>query len=91
MEEREYKERIDNLEEELESAMSRLIDLEFELKNNKEKILLEFIRELYSSLQRADHQDEDADLWFEKITKEEIIENLRKYIWKFADNNKITL
>ena len=82
---------LDKLHQKIDELSDELIEMTFQVKNSKEAVLLEFVRELYQSLQRADYQDEDADLWFENITKEEIIDNLKKYIRRFAEDNKIRL
>ena len=83
-------ERIAELETQVDDLTSRIIDLTFELNYNKQDALLEFIRELYGSLINA-NADPDAEIWYEKLSKEEIIENLKKYIQKFAKDNNIQL
>jgi phosphoenolpyruvate carboxylase len=72
---------IDKLQEENEDLKSKLIDLQFELNYNKQTELIEFLREIYSSLKDVD----------ENLTKEEMIKNLKHYIQVFARDNKIML
>jgi 3-dehydroquinate dehydratase len=74
-------EKIAELEKKIDELESQLIDLTFTLNYNKETELLEFVRELFISLQNVD----------EKLSKEEIVENLRNYIKGFAKNNKLLL
>ena len=74
-------ERISELEDRVVKLEDKLIDLMFELNYNKQDELIEFIRELYQSLQNVD----------EKLSKENMIENLKKYIEDFAKNNKLML
>lgn len=74
-------ERIAELEEKLVEVEGKLIDLQFEMNYNKQDELLEFVRDLYLSLQTVD----------DKLGKEEMIENLKKYIENFARDNKIEL
>jgi hypothetical protein len=72
---------INKLKEENEKLKSILIDLQFELNYNKQNELLELVRELYSSLKSVD----------ENLTKEMMVDNLKKYIRNFAKENKINL
>ena len=74
-------EKINELKKQVDDLTTRIIDLTFEMNYNKETELLEFVRELFVSLQNVD----------EKLNKEEIIENLKKYIRRFAKDNKIQL
>lgn len=74
-------ERITELEDRVVKLEDKLIDLMFELNYNKQDELIEFIRELYQSLQNVD----------EKLSKESIIENLKNYIRDFAKNNNLML
>ena len=83
-------ERIAELEKQVDDLTSRIIDLTFEANYNKQDVLLEFVRELYGSLINA-YANPDAEIWYEKLGKEEIIENLKKYIQKFARDNNIQL
>ena len=75
------KENIEALEKQIDDLTSRIIDLTFEMNYNKEIELLEFVRELFVSLQNVD----------EKLSKEEIIENLKNYIRTFAKDNNLQL
>lgn len=73
--------KIKELEEKIDELESQLIDLTFTLNYNKEKELLEFVRDLYASLQNVD----------EKLSKEDIVKNLKKYIQNFAKDNRLML
>jgi len=74
-------EKINELEKQVDDLTTRIIDLTFEMNYNKETELLEFVRELFVSLQNVG----------EKLSKEEIIENLKKYIQVFAKDNNLQL
>ena len=74
-------EKIEELEKKIDELEYKLIDLTFTLNYNKETELLEFVRELLLSLQDVD----------EKLSKEEIVENLKNYIIKFGEDNKLLL
>lgn len=74
-------EQIIALENRIEALEEKLIELKQERDKSKETELLEFLHELYLSLRTID----------EKLGKEEIIENLKKYIEDFARNNRIGL
>jgi len=74
-------EKIEKLEKQVDDLTTRLIDLTFEMNYNKETELLEFVRELFVSLQNVG----------EKLSKEEIIENLKNYIQVFAKDNNLQL
>ena len=74
-------ERIEELEQKIDQLESELIDLTFTLNYNKQDELLEFVRDLFISLQNVD----------EKLSKEEIVENLKKYIQNFAKDNHLQL
>ena len=74
-------EKIEKLEKQIDDLTTRIIDLTFEMNYNKEIELLEFVRELFVSLQNVD----------EKLSKEEIIENLKNYIRTFAKDNNLQL
>ena len=74
-------EKIETLEKQIDDLTTRIIDLTFEMNYNKEIELLEFVRELFVSLQNVD----------ENLSKEDMIENLKKYIQTFAKNNNLQL
>ena len=74
-------EKIEKLEKQIDDLTTRIIDLTFEMNYNKEIELLEFVRELFVSLQNVD----------EKLSQEEIIENLKNYIQTFAKDNNLQL
>ena len=72
---------LEKLRQENDELMDKIIDQTFDLKNSKEMVLLEFLQELYNSLLNVD----------EKLTKEDIIKNLKKYIENFVKDNKLNL
>jgi len=74
-------ERIAELEDKIAELEGKVIDLTFESNYNKQDELLEFVQDLYLSLQNVD----------EKLEKQEIIENLKKYVQNFARDNNIQL
>ncbi|MFW6312010.1 MAG: hypothetical protein ACOC1K_07225 [Nanoarchaeota archaeon] len=76
-------EKVEKLEKENEDLKSRVIDLTFDQNYSKEKELVEFVRELYSSL-----KDKKS---FVKLSKNDIVNNLRDYIENFAKDNKLQL
>jgi hypothetical protein len=71
-----------DLEQENDELREKLIDLQFELNYNKQTELIEFLRELYSSL--------DVER-LKEYSKEEIINNLKEYIEEFIKDNRIKL
>ena len=77
-----YEERIAELEKENDQLKDKLIDLAFELNYNKQTELIEFLRNVYAST-----FDKDT----KKISKPELILNLRNSIEEFAKINKIQL
>jgi len=83
MEEDELLDKIKKLEDENEDLKSKLIDLSFDIKRNKETELIEFVREIYSSV--------NIELKGSKLTKKEVLFSLKKYMEEFGRNNKIRL
>lgn len=83
MENDELLNRIQELENENEELRSKIIDLTFERKYNKQPELIEFFREIYSSL--------NIELKGSKLTKKEVLFSLKKYIEEFSRDNKIRL
>lgn len=83
MENDELLNRIQELENENEELRSKIIDLTFERKYNKQPELIEFLREIYSSL--------NIELKGSKLTKKEVLFSLKKYIEEFSRDNKIRL
>lgn len=75
-------EKILKLETENEKLKEQLIDLLFEANYNKQTELIEFIRNLYEST---------SDKNIKKISKQEILMNLKHSIEEFARINKINL
>ena len=78
-------ERIVCLESEIEDLKTKLMDLTTELNYNKEKELIELVRTLYREI-----NDEISDKQ-SKLTKKEILINIKKYFDEFAKYNKIKL
>jgi undecaprenyl pyrophosphate synthase len=78
-------EKIKKLEEENEDLKTKLIDLSFELNYNKEKELIELVREIYSNVKEELSSKES------KLTKKQILNAFKKYLEEFAKNNKIML
>jgi len=64
---------------------TKLMDLTTELNYNKEKELIELVRTLYREI-----NDEISDKQ-SKLTKKEILINIKKYFDEFAKYNKIKL
>lgn len=83
MENEELLNRIQELEDENEELRSKIIDLTFERAYNKQPELIEFLREIYSSL--------NIELKGSKLTKKEVLFSLKKYIEEFSRDNKIRL
>lgn len=75
--------RIQELEDELEDIKSKLLDLSFQVNYSKERELLEFVRDLYTSL-----KDSEAN---KDLSSEDLIKNLKTYIEEFARNNRLML
>ena len=73
---------IEKLKEEIEDLKTRLIDLLFESNYSKEKELLNYLRDLYESVKSPD---------LKKLSKKEIIKNLKDSIEEFAKNNRLAL
>lgn len=77
---------LEKLKQENEDLKDKLIDLTFEKKFNKEKELIDFIREIYSSV------NEEMSLSSKsKLTKSQVLYSLKKYIEEFAKDNNIRL
>lgn len=70
------------LKEENESINSRLIDLLFEVNYSKQTELIEYIRNLYESLDSKD---------MKKLQKKELLMNLKDSLQEFARINRISL
>jgi len=70
-----------DLKEENENLKDKVMKLSDELKYSKHIELLEFVRDLYSSLNAEN----------DKLTKEEIMFNLKTYMENFAKDNNIEL
>ena len=70
------------LKEENETLNSRQIDLLFELNYSKQTELIEYIRNLYESLESKD---------IKKLQKKELLMNLKDSLEEFARINRISL
>jgi len=79
-------EEIEKLECENEDLKTKLIDLTFELNYNKQTELIEFIREIYESINDEMNLNKKS-----KLTKSQILFSLKKYIEEFAKNNHLQL
>jgi tartrate dehydratase alpha subunit/fumarate hydratase class I-like protein len=75
-------EELEKLKKENEDLKTKLIDLLFEANYNKQTELIEFIRNLYESLEMKE---------IKKIPKKELLMNLKHSIEEFARINKINL
>jgi hypothetical protein len=73
---------LEKLKLENEDLKDKLIDLSFEMNYNKQTELIEFLRDLYKSINLERLKD---------VSKEEILENLKTNIQEFCKNNKIYL
>ena len=81
-------EKYDKLKDDYEVLRERVIDLTFELDNTKFYELLEFVRNLKESIDRELKDVEDG---YSKLTKEDILNNLRKYIEDFAEYTRLDI
>ena len=77
--------RIAKLVKENDSLKMRIFDLENEKKYSKENELKEFVDDLYNSIiDELDKKDSRFDLdEYNKLTKEDVLNNLKKYIQEF--------
>jgi len=76
---------IEQLEKEIDDLSTKLIDLTFELNYNKEKELLELVREIYKSI------NEELVCKESRLTKKQILMNIKRYLEEFAKNTKLKL
>lgn len=76
---------IEELIKENDSLKDKLTDLLFEMNYNKQTELIEFLREIYSSV-----KDELSDKK-SKLSKKDVLFSLKKYIEEFSKNNNIAL
>ena len=79
------KDEIDNLKEENEKLKNELLELSFTINYSKETELLEFVRELKESVIN-ELNDKDS-----KLTKEDMLVNLKKHIDSFAEYTKLDI
>lgn len=86
-----HEDEINKLKSEIDDLNYELFELKQKIKFSKEDELKEFLRELYNSinveLEKKDSKF-DADE-YNKITKEDILNNLKSYIEEFKRNNKL--
>jgi len=73
------------LERENEDLKSKLTDLLFEQNYNKQAELIEFLREIYDSVNM---ELKDAE---SSITREDLLYSFKKHIEEFARNNRIQI
>lgn len=83
--------KIRELEEENDDLKMRIFDLENEKFYSKEIELKEFLNELYNSIvEELDKKDSKYDYEeYEKLTKEDLLKNLKNYIQEFKKNNRL--
>lgn len=77
---------LEKLREENEDLKTKLIDLTFEMNYNKQTELIEFVREIYESINVEMNLNSKS-----KFTKSQVLYSLKKHIEEFARNNKIAL
>jgi ribosomal protein L29 len=75
------KDKILELQKEVDELKDEIVELKYIVNNNKEKLLLEFFRELYENIFN--------DKEIRKLSKKEIVENLKEYMQIFKKENKI--
>lgn len=85
MDEERLQNRILELEEINEKLNAQLIDYQFELNYNKQTELIEFVRDLYSDINKEISQKSKGQ------SKKLLLDNLKLYIENFAKYNKISL
>ena len=81
----ELKDEIDELKKKNEKLENELLDLSFICNYSKETELLEFVRELKESVDREINDKES------KLTKEDLLKNLKKHIENFAEYTKLNI
>lgn len=83
--------KIRELEEENDDLKMRIFDLENEKFYSKENELKEFLNDLYNSIvEELDKKDSKYDYEeYEKLTKEDVLNNLKNYIQEFKKNNRL--
>jgi gas vesicle protein len=79
------KDDIDELREENEKLKNELLELSYTSNFSKETELLEFVKELKESVIR-ELNDKDS-----KLTKEDLLNNLKKHISNFAEYTKLKI
>jgi len=79
------KDEIEDLKEENEKLKNEILDLSFIVNYSKQDELLEFVRNLKESIDR-EINDKDS-----KLTKEELLNNLKKHIKDFAKYTKLNI
>lgn len=71
----------------------QLQDIEMSKQYDKERVLMEFISDVYKSCKDLEKQDEESIRWNEtpRVDYTEAIKTLKTYISEFCRINKITL
>lgn len=77
--------RIPILEQEIEDFHEKIMELEFTLNKQKGEELHEFLKTLYWEVCQ-ELEDEES-----KLTKEQILTNIKKYLEDFSQNYKINI
>lgn len=85
MDEERLQNRILELEEINEKLNTQIIDYQFELNYNKQTELIEFVRELYSDINKEISSNN------KHLSKKELLQNLKEYIEDFCKYNKLKL
>ena len=79
------KDEIEELKEKNEKLENEMLELSFILNFSKSDELLEFVRELKENVERELNDTES------KLTKEDLLKNLKKHIEIFAEYTKLNI
>ncbi len=79
------KDEIEELKEKNEKLENEMLELSFILNFSKSDELLEFVRELKENVERELNDTES------KLTKEDLLKNLKKHIENFAEYTKLNI
>lgn len=82
---------IEKLEDEIDDLKSELFDFKLKQQYSKENELKEFILELYNSVDDELNKKDSKHYVdeYDKLTKEDLLKNLKSYIEEFMRNNKL--
>lgn len=80
-----YEKKIERMEKEIDELKDGLLDITYRLNHSKENELLDFVRTLYREVSEEYKEKKD------RISRERILSNLKKYIENFAKDNRIEL